>query len=181
MALKFVGPVTRTSLVVTRCIALVTVFHGPPLLDQPAQFSTQSSSPSRFASATANLKSSRHSALMKFTGPRGMPESTFTMVAPPRPICFIASRSAVMPSLVMLPFIQCHHVCGLAESGGLRKPEASGSAGAAAAASVNNTAARIGKRIRVGFIRGVRVVDTKMLPGRRMDKRKPLQARAAKI
>ena len=58
---------------------------------------------------------------MNGTGPRGMPQSTFTMVAPPRPICFIASRSAVMPSFVMLPFIQCHHVCGLAESGGLRK------------------------------------------------------------
>ena len=33
-----------------------------------------------------------------------------------------------MPSLVTLPFIQCHQVCGLAESGGLRKPVSSGSA-----------------------------------------------------
>jgi len=104
-------------------MAFVTVFHGPPLLDQPAQFSTQSFRPSRFASCTANLKSSRHSGLMNATGPLGMPQSTFTMVAPPRPICFIASRSAVMPAFVMFPFIQCHHVCGLAESGGLRNPD----------------------------------------------------------
>src|SRR5665213_886963 len=139
MALKFVGPVTSSSLVVTRCIAFVTVFHGPPLLDQPAQFSTQSLRPSRFASCTANLKSARHSALMKFTGPCGMPQSTFTIVAPPRPICFIASRSAVMPSFVMLPFIQCHQVCGRAEFGGLRKPDSNGSADAAAAVGTKHS------------------------------------------
>ena len=33
----------------------------------------------------------------------------------------MASRSAVMPSFVTLPFIQCHHVCGFASCGGLRK------------------------------------------------------------
>ena len=48
------------------------------------------------------------------------------------PTRFIASRSAVMPSFVMLPFIQCHQVCGLAESGGAAKPRASSSAGSAA-------------------------------------------------
>src|SRR6201996_1440346 len=76
----------------------------------------------------ANLKSSCHSGLMKITLPRGISQSRFTTVAPPRPICFIASKSAVMPSLVMLPFIHCHHVCGLADSGGLRKTVSNGSA-----------------------------------------------------
>jgi len=79
-------------------MALVTVFHGPPLLDQPAQFSTQSSRPSRFASDTANLKS--FAPFGTHERPRCRPgcrQSTFTMVAPPRPICFIASKSAVMP------------------------------------------------------------------------------------
>src|SRR4051794_7011217 len=68
---------------------------------------------------------------MKATGPGGMSQSTLTMVAPPRPIAFIASRSAVMPAFVMLPFIQCHQVCGLAESGGVRKPDRNTSLGAA--------------------------------------------------
>jgi len=40
-----------------------------------------------------------------------------------------------MPAFVILPFIQCHQVCGWAESGGLRKPVTSGSGGAAVAAS----------------------------------------------
>src|SRR4051812_19042885 len=38
------------------------------------------------------------------------------------PSCFIASRSLVIPSRVTFPFIQCHHVCTRAESGGFVKP-----------------------------------------------------------
>src|ERR1035438_4229225 len=38
------------------------------------------------------------------------------------PTRFIHSRSALMPSLVMLPFIQCHQTRGLALSGGFWKP-----------------------------------------------------------
>src|ERR1035441_311071 len=34
----------------------------------------------------------------------------------------MASRSAVMPLAVILPFIQCHHVFGWADVGGFRKP-----------------------------------------------------------
>src|ERR1700722_5553636 len=40
---------------------------------------------------------------------------------------FIHSRSFVMPSSVTLPFVQCHHVRGLADSGGVMNPCASGS------------------------------------------------------
>ena len=39
---------------------------------------------------------------------------------PPKPTAAIASRSATMPSRETLPFIQCHHTSGLAESGGAR-------------------------------------------------------------
>jgi hypothetical protein len=39
------------------------------------------------------------------------------MRSPHDPIRFIASRSAVMPSLVVVPSSQCHQVNGLAESG----------------------------------------------------------------
>jgi hypothetical protein len=46
---------------------------------------------------------------------------------PPMPTRFIHSRSIVMPSLVTLLIVQCHHVRGLAESGGVLNPAASGS------------------------------------------------------
>src|SRR5258708_5925644 len=38
------------------------------------------------------------------------------------PTRFIHSKSSLMPSLVMLPFIQCHQTRGLAEFGGFLKP-----------------------------------------------------------
>jgi hypothetical protein len=46
-----------------------------------------------------------------------------------------------MPSLVTFPFIQCHQVCGLAESGGLRKPDWSESVSADAAGKPSSKAA----------------------------------------
>jgi len=39
----------------------------------------------------------------------------------------IHSKSSLMPSLVMLPFIQCHQTRGRAELGGLSKPARRGS------------------------------------------------------
>src|SRR4029077_10977484 len=41
---------------------------------------------------------------------------------PPMPTRFIHSKSSLIPSLVMLPFIQCHHTRGLAEFGGFLNP-----------------------------------------------------------
>src|SRR6185437_7676919 len=38
------------------------------------------------------------------------------------PTRFIHSRSFVMPVSVTLPLVQCHHVRGLAESGGVTNP-----------------------------------------------------------
>src|SRR5438067_9611136 len=49
------------------------------------------------------------------------------------PTRFIHSMSLRMPSLVMLPFIQCHQTRGRALLGGSAKPLASGSAGSAVA------------------------------------------------
>src|SRR5437763_2051731 len=65
--------------------------------------------------------------------PAGMPTSTLNVWAPPIPTRFIASRSAVMPSLELLPLHQCHHVWGWAECGGLAKLFARSSGAAIAA------------------------------------------------
>ena len=43
---------------------------------------------------------------MKSAGPTGAPWSTSMISTPPMPTRFIASRSAVMPLLVMLPLSQ---------------------------------------------------------------------------
>jgi hypothetical protein len=43
-----------------------------------------------------------------------------------------------MPSLVTLPFIQCHHVCGRADAGGDWKPDANGSVESVAAIEVSD-------------------------------------------
>ena len=107
---------------VMACIESSGLTQGPPLLDHPAPLWIQSSSPSRLASLHAWAMASCHWGDMKGTLPAGTPCSTLKICAPPRPIRFIASRSAVIPSLLMLPLFQCHHVCGLARSGGLRNP-----------------------------------------------------------
>src|SRR5689334_9841374 len=44
------------------------------------------------------------------------------MTTPPMPTRFIASRSAVMPLLLILPLSQNQKICGRAESGGCRNP-----------------------------------------------------------
>src|SRR5437867_3033599 len=83
-------------------------------------------------------------------GPGGMDSETLKIWAPPRPICFMASRSAVMPSLVMLPFIQCHQVWGRAWAGGLAKPEAR--SGCAAAREGRERRARAARRRALYFM-----------------------------
>src|SRR5208337_5331890 len=49
------------------------------------------------------------------------------MVTPPTPTRCIHSRSSLMPSLEMLPFIQCHHTRGRAPLGGSRNPRSNAS------------------------------------------------------
>src|SRR3954463_15393441 len=97
------------------------VIQGPPLLLQPAQLCMHISNPSRDASLAAWFIMSSHSSLMYLTGPGGIASVTLNASKPPRPTRFIASRSLVMPSRETFPFIQCHHVCDRADSGGLLK------------------------------------------------------------
>ena len=77
--------------------------HGPPLPVQPGPAFSAICKPNRLASLTACLISSRHSALMNLTGPRGMPTPTSIISTPPIPARLSASKSAVMPSRVKLP------------------------------------------------------------------------------
>src|SRR4051794_8919090 len=115
---NFFSPETFVSVMTTCSMECSVEFHGPPLLDHPAQLCRHNSSPSRSASLTAKENISCHSGELNFTGPGGMPSLALKTCAPPIPTRCIDSRSAVMPSLVTLPFIQCHHVWGRADAGG---------------------------------------------------------------
>src|SRR5215467_2801721 len=72
---------------------------------------------------------------------------------PPMPTRFIHSRSSLMPSLVMLPFIQCHQTRGLAELGGFLNPSSSdgGFCAAADTARANSMIAKV-RRVRESLI-----------------------------
>ncbi len=96
-----------------------TGIQGPPLEDHPGQLWKPSSRPSRPDSSAANRMSDHHSSLSNFTGPSTGSWPTLKMKAPPRPTRFIDSRSAVIPSRLTQPLIQCHQVFGFADSGGV--------------------------------------------------------------
>ena len=115
-------PTTDVSVQTTDFIESDGFTHGPPDELQPLQLESPTASPSRRASASAWRSISIHSSEPNATGPSGMPAVTSKMNTPPIPTRAIDSRSAVMPALVTLPFIQCHHTCGLAERGGVRNP-----------------------------------------------------------
>ena len=82
------------------------VIHGPPLPHQPASLFIFTSRPSRWASVSTNLNNSRHCGPANRAGPGGVPCSTSMISTPPMPTRRIDSRSAVMPSRVMLPLSQ---------------------------------------------------------------------------
>ena len=81
-------------------------------------------SPNRSASFTACWNNARHASLKKGTGPGGVLRATSIRITPPIPTRCIASRSAVIPSLVMLPFFQNQYTQGRAAAGGLWKASA---------------------------------------------------------
>ena len=137
---KVVPPFTDVSDVVTIFIELDAAFHGPPELDQPLQLGMMTSSPSRRASAHAKRMCSSHAGVLKATGPGGISHPASKRCTPPSPASAIASKSAVMPSLETFPFIQCHHVCGLASRGGLRNPSSNVSANTPAVRPATTTA-----------------------------------------
>src|SRR5438045_696235 len=73
----------------------------------------------------AYLKASFHSGVMyanRFSTTFGVIMEASKFWNPPTPALCIHSRSSLMPSFVMLPFIQCHQTRGLAPSGGFWKP-----------------------------------------------------------
>src|SRR5215470_17370959 len=61
------------------------------------------------------------------------------------PTRFIHSKSSLMPSWVMLPFIQCHQTRGFAELGGLLNPSSSDSGVFCATVDVTNANRMIAK------------------------------------
>ena len=127
---NFRGPAIVVSLQTSFFIASCGFTHGPPVSLQPGELKMAISRPSRSASAAAWRTASNHSGV-----PKGIlvstvwPPPAFTSASmnPPMPTRFIHSRSLVMPSLVTLLIVQCHHVRGLAASGGVLNPAASGS------------------------------------------------------
>src|ERR1022692_1632560 len=71
------------------------------------------------------------------------------------PTRFIHSRSALIPSLVMLPLIQCHQTRGLALSGGVWKPCTNGSAFCAGTAQAPSMAAATAVKPSSFTLRGI--------------------------
>src|SRR5437016_5333335 len=60
---------------------------------------------------------------------------------------FIASRSAVIPSLLTLPLTQCHHVRGRADCGGFTKPFSNDEERCAAQPTIKQTIAHNPRRL----------------------------------
>src|SRR5262245_8725428 len=110
---KCAVPFTGVSDHASICMAYSGLIHGPPLMDHAAQLWLQCSTPNRDPSLDACLMHSRHFLVMKGVGPAGMSTSTLKICAPPIPALFMASRSAVIPSLEIFPLHQCHQVWGL--------------------------------------------------------------------
>ena len=105
--------------------------QGPPVTEKPGEVAIAISSPSRSASLAAKRKASFHSGVMKarrFSTICGVLISISKAWAPAIPLRSIHSRSLRIPSLLTLPFIQCHQTRGLAAAGGLTKARSSESA-----------------------------------------------------
>src|SRR3954464_16014006 len=63
----------------------------------------------------------------RFSTTCGVASAASKFCRPPMPTRFIHSRSSWIPSLVTLPFIQCHHTRGRALLGGFSNPRLRGS------------------------------------------------------
>ena len=122
------GPSSVVSLHTTFFIACAGFTHGPPVSLQPPLAAIVISRPSRFASAAACRNAAFHAGVIhtsRFSTNCGVPSEPSNICIPPMPTRSIHSRSAVIPSRVTLPFIQCHQTRGFASSGGVRKERSS--------------------------------------------------------
>src|ERR1035437_10165686 len=123
-------PCTGVSLHTNFFMACAGVTHGPPLSLHPGEPAMAISSPNWSASVVVYLKASFHSGVIytrRLSTTSGVLSAASKFWKPPMPTRFIHSRSSLMTSLVMLPFIQCHQTRGLALSGGFWKPRSSAS------------------------------------------------------
>ena len=119
------GPWTSVSLQTTFFIASSGFTQGPAVSLQPPEAAIAISRPNRSASAPAWWSASFQSGVIhtsRLSTNCGVARLPSNICMPAMPTRCIHSRSAVMPSLVTLPFIQCHQIRGLAESGGCSKP-----------------------------------------------------------
>src|SRR5688572_17449206 len=117
------GPSSVVSLHTTFFIACGGFTHGPPVTLHPPLAAIDISRPRRCASAAACRNAALHGGVIhtsRFSTNCGVPSEPSNICIPPIPTRFIHSRSAVIPSRVTLPFIQCHQTRGLASSGGVR-------------------------------------------------------------
>src|SRR5215813_5740391 len=94
------------------------VIQGPPLPHHPASLFMLTWSPSLLASPHMCLNKLTQAGLANGIGPLGVPWSTSMIITPPIPTRLIASRSAVIPLLLMFPFNQNQKIQGRAEGGG---------------------------------------------------------------
>src|SRR5512143_1206618 len=123
-------PFTRTSLQTYFFMPSLAGTHGPPLSLQPGEPAMAISSFSDSASCAVKWNASFQSGVMyvrRFGTTWGVVRPASKFWKPPIPTRLIHSRSALIPSFVMLPFIQCHQTRGFAESGGFRNPCSSAS------------------------------------------------------
>ena len=102
---KRFAPAARVSVNTTVFIPCSGLSHGPPELVHPAQFGNVTSMPRRFASLWRWSMMSYHSGEANTTGPAGMKHPTSRTSTPPMPTFAIASKSSVMHSFDMLPFM----------------------------------------------------------------------------
>ena len=132
---NFLGPSTRVSLHTTFFMPSSGLTQGPAVSLHPPDAAIDISRPSRSASAAAWRNASFQSGVIqtsRLSTNSGTPRLPSNICMPAMPTRFIPSRSAVMPSLVTLPFSQCHHTRGRADSGGSLKPRSSASSCGAA-------------------------------------------------
>src|SRR5580704_10118416 len=95
--------------------------QGPPVSLQPGEPAIAISIPNWLPRVIAYLRASFHLGVMyasRLLTTCGVASAASKFWKPAIPTRCIHSRSSLIPSSVILPFIQCHHTRGRAEAGG---------------------------------------------------------------